>query len=195
MINYLDQSAQLETMLECYNLATDEDDKPRNINILESEGTREIQGPELEIPEITEKVKTKQINIRTLADPKFASIGDYWDEEIVGNIADLLRDNQDLFPTNFTEMKGIIGELGVMRIPLKEGVKPVKQRPYRLNPCYKEKVKEELDKMIVVGIIEIVEESEWISPMVIQDEKEKDLCRSQETERCIIARSIPNTIR
>ena len=60
-----------------------------------------------------------------------------------------------------------------MRIPLKEGAKLVKQRPYRLNPCYKEKVKQELDKMIASGIIEVVEESEWISPMVIQDKKVK----------------------
>lgn len=173
MINYPDWFAQLETALECYNLAADEDDEPHNINIPESEGTREIQGPELEIPEITKNLKTKKINIGTEADPKFASIGDYWDEEIVGNIVDLLRDNQDLFPTKFTEMKGILGDFGVMRIPLKEGAKPVKQCPYRLNPCYKEKIKEELDKMIAIGIIETVEENEWVNPMVIQDKKAK----------------------
>jgi hypothetical protein len=28
-----------------------------------------------------------------------------------------------------------------MKIPLKPGAKPVRQRPYRLNPKYKEKVK------------------------------------------------------
>ena len=60
-----------------------------------------------------------------------------------------------------------------MRISLKEGVKPVRQHPYRLNPRYKEKVRQELDKMIVAGIIEAVEESEWVSPMVVQDKKEK----------------------
>ena len=59
-----------------------------------------------------------------------------------------------------------------MRIPLK-GVKPIKQRPCRLNPRYKEKVKEEMDKMIAIGIFEIVEESKSISPMVIQDKKAK----------------------
>ena len=91
------------------------------MNIPESEGSREVQGPKLEIPEITEKVKTKKINIGIEANPKFASIGDYWDEETIGNIAYLLRGNQDLFPTKFTEMKGIIGDLGVMRTPLKEG--------------------------------------------------------------------------
>ena len=78
-----------------------------------------------------------------------------------------------MFPTKFEDMKGILRDLGVMRIPLKEGVNPVKQRPYRLNPRYKEKVRKKLDKMLVVGIIEPVEESEWVSPMVVQDKKTK----------------------
>ena len=56
-------------------------------------------------------------------------------------------------------MKGIVGDLGVMRIPLKEDVRPVKQHPYRLNPRYKEKVNDEIDKMLAAGIIEPVEES------------------------------------
>jgi hypothetical protein len=68
-------------------------------------------------------------------------------------------------------MKGIASELGEMKIPLKPGAKPVKQRPYRLNPRYKEKVKEEIDHMLKAGVIEPVEESEWISPMVVQDKK------------------------
>ena len=70
-------------------------------------------------------------------------------------------------------MKGIVGDLGIMRIPLKEDARPVKQRPYRLNLRYKEKVKDEIDKMLVVGIIELVEESEWVSPMVMQENKTK----------------------
>lgn len=54
-----------------------------------------------------------------------------------------------------------------MKITLKPNVKPVKQRPYRLNPKYKEKARLELDKMLAVGIIEPVEESDWVSPMVV----------------------------
>jgi hypothetical protein len=68
-------------------------------------------------------------------------------------------------------MKGIKGPMGEMRIPLKPDVKLVKQRPYRLNSKYKEKVKIELDKMLEAGIIEPVEELEWINPMVVQDKK------------------------
>ena len=68
-------------------------------------------------------------------------------------------------------MKGIKGPMGEMKIPLKPYARPVKQRPYRLNPKYKEKVKIELDIMLEARIIELVEESEWIIPMVVQNKK------------------------
>jgi hypothetical protein len=43
----------------------------------------------------------------------------------VEKIADLLCEYQDLFPNAFLEMKGIVGELGEMNIPLKLGAKKV----------------------------------------------------------------------
>ena len=79
----------------------------------------------------------------------------------------LLHEYQDLFPTNFVEMKGIVGDLGVMKIPLRSDAKPSKKRPYRMNPKYKERIKAELDHMLDARIIEPIEESEWISPIVI----------------------------
>ena len=72
-------------------------------------------------------------------------------------------------------MKGILGDLGEMKIPLKPDAKPVRKRLYRLNPRYKERVKPELDRMVDVRIIEPIEESEWISPMVVQDKKTGDV--------------------
>ena len=74
--------------------------------------------------------------------PKFANIGDYWDKETVAKITDLLHELQDLFSTNFKEMNGMVGDLGEMKIPLKPDARLIKQRPYKLNPHYKEKVKE-----------------------------------------------------
>jgi len=65
------------------------------------------------------------------------------------------------------DLKGIIGDLGMMKITLKTNVKPVKQRPYHLNLKYKEKVLLELDKMLEAGIIELVEEFDWVSLMVV----------------------------
>ena len=65
-------------------------------------------------------------------------------------------------------MKGILGDLGEMKIPLKPNARLVRQRSYTLNPQYKEKVKEELDRMLEARV-EPVEEFKWISPIVIQD--------------------------
>jgi hypothetical protein len=67
-----------------------------------------------------------KVNIGMTENPKFAQIGDYWSDEIVEKIADLLQEYQDLFPTTFSEMKGIVGDLGEMKIPLKPGAKPVR---------------------------------------------------------------------
>jgi hypothetical protein len=64
-------------------------------------------------------------------------------------------------------MKGIKGPMGEMIINLKPNAKPINKIPYRLNPKYKEKVKIELDRMLEAGIIEHVEELEWINPMVV----------------------------
>ena len=55
-------------------------------------------------------------------------------------------------------MKGILGDIGVIKIPLKPDAKPVKQRPYRLNPKYKEKVRTEVDMILAAGITEAVAE-------------------------------------
>ena len=89
----------------------------------------------------------------------------------VDKVVGLLCEYQDLFPTNFLDLKGIIGDLGVMKITLKLDAKPMKQRPYSLNPKYKESVCLELDKTLVAGIIEPVEESDWVSPIVVQEKK------------------------
>lgn len=102
---------------------------------------------------------------------KFANIGDYWDEDTVDKVRELLWEYQDLFPTKFSDLKGIVRDLGIMKITLKPNANLVKKHPYWLNPKYKEKVREELNKMLAAGIIEPVKESDWVSPMVVQEKK------------------------
>lgn len=64
--------------MECYNVTTKEEDKdPSKINILGTEGHRNIQGPQIENTDITIPLKMKQINIGAEAEPKFTNIGDY----------------------------------------------------------------------------------------------------------------------
>jgi hypothetical protein len=145
------------------------------VNILETEGQRDIEGLGIELPFFGQPIKIKKINIGTEQAPKLQNVGDYWDNDTISKITELLHEYQDLFPTKFTNMKGIKGPMGEMKIPLKSYARHVKQRPYRLNPKYKHKVKIELDRMLEAGIMEPVEESEWIRPMVVQDKKSGEI--------------------
>jgi hypothetical protein len=42
-----------------------------------------------------------KVNIGTTKNPKFARIGDYWSQETIEKVVDLLREYQDLFPMIF----------------------------------------------------------------------------------------------
>lgn len=167
-------NTQLRHALECYNVTIQEGkEDPRNISIPESRGQHKVMGPKAEVHDISNPLKDKQVNIGLEAQPKFVNIGDYWDEDIVDKVTKLFLEYQDLFPTKFTDINGIVGDLGVMKITLNPNVKPVKQHPQWLNPKYKEKLHEELDKMLGVEIIETVEESDRDSPMVVHEKKTK----------------------
>jgi len=90
----------------------------------------------------------------------------------VDKVTELLHEYQDLFLTMITDLKGIVSNLGIMKITLKPDAKPVKQRPYRLNVKYKEKAYVELNKMLPMGIIDPIEDYDWVSPMVVQEKKQ-----------------------
>jgi hypothetical protein len=155
----------------CYNINADEADDPRNVNITKTEGQRDIEGLGVELPFIGQPIKINKVNIGTEQGTKLANVGDYWDDATIDKIIELLHEYQELFPIKFTDMKGIKGPMGEMKIHLKPDARPVKKRPYRLNPKYNKKIKIELDRMLEAGIIELVEESKWISPMVVEDNK------------------------
>jgi hypothetical protein len=119
-------SMTVHELMECYNVAKEENDEedPRNVQVPETEGECAVEGIELESSTYTQPIKTHKVNIRMKKNPKFAQIGDYWSDETVEKIVDLLHKYKDLFPTTSLEMKGIVGELGEMNIPLKPGAKP-----------------------------------------------------------------------
>lgn len=56
-------------------------------------------------------------------------------------------------------------------IELVDGAKPIKKMPYRMNPNFSNTVKEEINKLLDAGFIFAVENSEWVSPIVISIKK------------------------
>ena len=81
---------------------------------------------------MNQPLNIRKVNIGTEENLKFANFGDYWDEEKMAKITCLLNEFQYLFPMKFSEMKGILGDLREMKIPLNPNVKPLRKRPYRL---------------------------------------------------------------
>jgi hypothetical protein len=61
-----------------------------------------IEGLELASIPYTQPIKMKKVNIGTTENPKFVQIGDYWNDETIEKVAELLQEYQDLFPTTFS---------------------------------------------------------------------------------------------
>jgi hypothetical protein len=116
-------SQTVKQLLHCYHVAEaeePEEDNLCNIQIPEVEGEREVEGPKMDSEYYAAPLNIKKVNIGTADNPKMASIGDYWDHQTVERITKLLCEYNDLFPTTFSEMKGLAGELGEMKIPLNQ---------------------------------------------------------------------------
>jgi hypothetical protein len=85
--------------------------------------------------------------------------------------ARIVKDYSDVFAWAPTDLEGIPAELGEHAIDLQEGAVPLRQRQYRLNPRYSLMVKEEIDRLLEAGFIYPVNNSEWVSPIVVVPKK------------------------
>ena len=65
-----------------------------------------MEGLSLSNDKFLKPLKTKKVNIGSPENTKFSNIGDYWDDEMVGKITDLLHEFHDLFPTKFFIYEG-----------------------------------------------------------------------------------------
>ena len=117
-------------------------------------------------------MKLQKFNISTKDKPKMEAIKDYWDEQMVYEVTSLLKEHGDLFPKIFTELKGIDGYLGEIKIVLKANSKLDKHRWYRLNPRVKQKVKKEIDLMLSTCLIFLADELDQMSLDIIQRKKD-----------------------
>jgi hypothetical protein len=70
-------TAPLQKQQLCYNINADEDDDPRKVNIVETEGQRDVEGPGVELPFIGQPIKINKFNIGIEETPKLANVGDY----------------------------------------------------------------------------------------------------------------------
>ena len=91
---------------------------------------------------------------------------------MVFEVTSLLKEHGDLLPKWFTELKGIHGYLGEMKIVLKPNSNLDKHQWYRLNPRVKQKVKKEIDLMLSTCLIFLADELDQMSLDIIQRKKD-----------------------
>ena len=85
---------------------------------------------------------------------------------------EMLSSFPNLFITSYEEIRGFEGE--ALKIELKEGVKPVRQRLRRMGNEQIQALKEdsEVEKLLKAGFIIPIDTTEWVSPVVVTPKKD-----------------------
>ncbi len=112
--------------------------------------------------------KTKTIEIYP---GKHLNIGNHLQSSQEQEVEALLQKYSKAFAWDYTYMQGIHPNTCIHHIYTDEQIKPVRQPQRRMNPTMKEIVKEEPQKLLKVGFIYPISDSQWVSPVVIVPKK------------------------
>jgi hypothetical protein len=111
--------------------------------------------------------ETISLNIGTLYSPNNVKIGAQCTDEEKLKFTELLREFQDVFSWSYEDICGFDISLINHFIPIKEGIKPFRQKQRPINPSLEATIRKELEKLLKAGIIFPVKYSEWVSNLVL----------------------------
>lgn len=84
---------------------------------------------------------------------------------------DVLQKQKEAFAWHYSEMKGIPTNLCTHHIYIKGDFHPMRQSHRRMNPALKNIFKEEPQKLLDMGFIYPISNSQWVSPLVMVPKK------------------------
>ncbi|MCO5571476.1 hypothetical protein L7F22_025216 [Adiantum nelumboides] len=82
---------------------------------------------------------------------------------------------KDIFAWEYSDMNGLDPKFYQHKIYLKPDAVPVKQHSYRMNPNLAKQDKVEIDRLLQVGFITPIDNSKWLSPIVVAPKKNKKI--------------------
>ena len=88
-----------------------------------------------------------------------------------GKLLSVLKKHEIAFGWTLKDIKDINPLICTHRIHLEENAKTTRQPQRRLNPYMKEVVKNEILKLLDVGIIYHISDSKWVSPTQVVPKK------------------------
>ena len=77
----------------------------------------------------------------------------------------ILMKHRKAFGYSMKDLKGINPMIATHRIFLEEGAEPVADFQRKLKPQMKEEARKEITRLLDAGIIYLVKESDWVSPV------------------------------
>ena len=113
----------------------------------------------------------QDLNLGTKEHPKMVKVSVNLEADFKQDLKALLQEFIDVFAWDYLDLKVMDPQVYKHKINLKEDAVPVIQQLYRMNPNYAKQVKEELDKLLAAGFIVIVDQAEWLSPIMVVPKK------------------------
>jgi len=87
-------------------------------------------------------------------------------KEFRDRIVELLKEYKDCFTWDYDEMPGLSRKMVELKLPIRPGVKPVKQIPRRFAPQILPKIKEEIERLLKCGFIRTTRYVDWLANVV-----------------------------
>ncbi|XP_004295618.1 PREDICTED: uncharacterized protein LOC101300039 [Fragaria vesca subsp. vesca] len=133
-------------------------------------------------PPIPSIVKPPKLDLKQLPDTlKFAFLGPF--ESLLVIIASdlsstqeekllqILREHKEAIGWSIADIKGISPSVVMHKIHLEDNAKTSREAQRRLNPAMKEVVRAEMLKLLDVGVIYPISDSQWVSPVQVVPKK------------------------
>ncbi|RDX92306.1 hypothetical protein CR513_25582, partial [Mucuna pruriens] len=113
-------------------------------------------------------------------------------QEQEDKLLEVLRQHKKAIGWKLSDLPSINPSICMHRILMEEEVKPIRQQQRRLNPTLLDVVKKEVTKLITVGIIYPISDSQWVSPVQVVPKKSRmTVMKNQQDE--LVPMSIQNS--
>ncbi|XP_050222409.1 uncharacterized protein LOC126672502 [Mercurialis annua] len=110
-------------------------------------------------------------NLGTIENPREILLGGNCTPEFRERHERILKEKEIAFAWTYEDMPGIDRDIAQYYIPTHDHVKPVKQKLRRMKPEWAQKVKNEVEKQIKEGFLEVIDYPEWLANIVLVPKK------------------------
>jgi hypothetical protein len=114
-------------------------------------------------------------NIGTKETPKMVNISKYIPLEMKIKYVELLKKYNDVFAWSYDELRTYDTTVIELKIPLKQGIKPFRQKLRQINPILLPVIEREVKKLLDAKIIVPLRYSEWVANLVPVRKKNNEI--------------------